>query len=340
MLHKTDLGIFIKTCKKDHEWLKYCLLSIEKNTNDFSGLCIITDTDHNNIVEYKNIITKIPVEIHFVEAPDIEHTCQDGIGYLWMQNIKLLWHKYCEYDNVLQIDSDCVINDILTPNFYRENNHWKWFVRDWSISELAIVHKKPLTKLLGKESQYEHMPVPGWILDKETTIDFHNWIYEKYGCSWWEYLCDQTKKDWGLPINEDNIMGSSRGSSVYNAYGGFLENNKTVNKYRFIINDLSNPPPVKQYWSWKTLDALTEDDIKNNLNQEEQKDLLSIKIDSDFDEKFYQKEYPETKDFHQPYCTNYNIDDKRRLFYHYKMYGNNRYKNLLQKSSNMGRNNI
>ena len=53
-----SIGIFIKTCKKDHEWLKYCLLSIEKNTNDFSGLCIITDTDHDNIVEYKNIITK------------------------------------------------------------------------------------------------------------------------------------------------------------------------------------------------------------------------------------------------------------------------------------------
>jgi lipopolysaccharide biosynthesis protein len=43
----------------------------------------------------------------------------------------------------------------------------------------------------------------------------------------------------------------------------------------------------------------------------------------DFDEIFYQKEYPETKDFYQPYCKNNNIDDRHRLYFHYYHYGKN-----------------
>ena len=108
---------------------------------------------------------------------------------------------------------------------------------------------------------------------------------------------------------------------------------KKINKYKFIINDLSNPPPIKQYWSWANIDTSTEQDIKANLNREQDLGLLDVKIDDDFDEIFYQKEYPGTKDFYQPCCTNYNIGDKRRLFYHYKTYNNN-YKNLSNVTGN------
>ena len=55
-------------------------------------------------------------------------------------------------------------------------------------------------------------------------------------------------------------------------------------------------------------------------------------IDDNFDEVFYSQEYPETKDFYQPHCKISNIDDKHRLFYHYKTHGNTNYKNLLEKN--------
>jgi hypothetical protein len=44
-------------------------------------------------------------------------------------------------------------------------------------------------------------------------------------------------------------------------------------------------------------------------------------IDNDFDEFFYQKEYPETKSFYQPYCNDNNISEKERLFFHWYYYG-------------------
>ena len=43
-------------------------------------------------------------------------------------------------------------------------------------------------------------------------------------------------------------------------------------------------------------------------------------IDLNFDENFYQEQYPETIDFYQPYCKDNNIDDKHRLYYHWNLY--------------------
>lgn len=44
------------------------------------------------------------------------------------------------------------------------------------------------------------------------------------------------------------------------------------------------------------------------------------KLDNSFNEKKYLLLYPETKDFYQPYCKQNNIDDKHRLYFHYKIY--------------------
>jgi hypothetical protein len=51
-----------------------------------------------------------------------------------------------------------------------------------------------------------------------------------------------------------------------------------------------------------------EDFYKNNI------------LDKNFDEVFHQEQFPETKDFYQPYCKENNIDDKRRLYFHYYFY--------------------
>lgn len=44
-------------------------------------------------------------------------------------------------------------------------------------------------------------------------------------------------------------------------------------------------------------------------------------VDEDFDEISYQKKYPDTEKFYQPYCSENGISDKQRLFYHYVFYG-------------------
>ena len=241
--HKKTPGVFIKTCHKDHELLVRCLESIKRYLVGFEGLCIVTDENHSNIQTVKNIVNSMPVTIHQLPVPELDHTCQDGIGHLWMQNIKLIWNKFCDFDSVLQIDSDCIIDNIISPKFYSINNKWKWFVRPWDYAELAVVHKDPSRKLIKIDTKYEHMPLPGWILDRQTTDNFHRWLGSVHDCTWWEYLLEKTRCDWG----NDIILGKSRGSSVYNAYGGFLEFIESP-IYEFIDvieTKWQNLPPIK-----------------------------------------------------------------------------------------------
>lgn len=63
-------------------------------------------------------------------------------------------------------------------------------------------------------------------------------------------------------------------------------------------------------------------------------------IDTNFDDLFYSQEYPETQNFYQPFCLENNIDDRHRLFYHYSLYGINKYKNVLEKNKNIFISNI
>ena len=53
---------------------------------------------------------------------------------------------------------------------------------------------------------------------------------------------------------------------------------------------------------------------------------LFNQIDESFDEVLYQNRYPETKNFYQPECINNNIDDKHRLYFHFKNYNKNAFK--------------
>lgn len=55
---------------------------------------------------------------------------------------------------------------------------------------------------------------------------------------------------------------------------------------------------------------------------------LFNKIDESFDEELYQSMYPETKEFYQPECRKNNIDDKHRLYFHFKNYNRNAFQKI------------
>lgn len=60
---------------------------------------------------------------------------------------------------------------------------------------------------------------------------------------------------------------------------------------------------------------------------------LNNTIDNNFDVDFYREEYPDINNFYQPYCHNEGIDDRHRLFYHYKLYGYTNFKNAAEKNN-------
>ena len=66
---------------------------------------------------------------------------------------------------------------------------------------------------------------------------------------------------------------------------------------------------------------------RGEFEERNQPGIKDIVADPEFDEIFYEKFYPMTKDFYQPFCKDNGIDDKRRLFYHYRMYNREGYRN-------------
>lgn len=58
-------------------------------------------------------------------------------------------------------------------------------------------------------------------------------------------------------------------------------------------------------------------------------------LNTDFDHRQYQKDFPEVKKFYQPFCSECNIPDEYRLYFHYALYGdkNLKYKYIKSKSS-------
>lgn len=45
-----------------------------------------------------------------------------------------------------------------------------------------------------------------------------------------------------------------------------------------------------------------------------------FQVDESFDEIEYIQNFPETKNFYQPHCKHNNISDKKRLYFHFKSY--------------------
>jgi len=196
------------------------------------------------------------VDIIKLPVPKFSHNCQDGSAYIWMQNQKLNWHNYCKYDAVLHIDSDCIITDDLdAESWYTETEDgvtkYKWWTRLWVNAGAAFIHSYPLEKLLQTKPSHEHMLFNGWILTREATEAFHTWLNETHECDWLTYLTVKTNSDWG---------GLKRGSSVYNAYGGFIQDVLKSKEYSF-IEGFVDKPPIKQFWSSGGITASVREEI-------------------------------------------------------------------------------
>ena len=60
--------------------------------------------------------------------------------------------------------------------------------------------------------------------------------------------------------------------------------------------------------------------IRSTMNISIEDFYIDNAIDPNFDEQFYLFQFPEIKEFYQPYCLDNGIDDKHRLYFHYSQY--------------------
>lgn len=241
-------SIFIKTYPNDHMWLQYLLPSIEKYAEGFKDVVIVSDVGTVVPPEYLSSIKKIPVKTHYIKVPPMTNqypkNIDVGIGYLWQQCIKLNWHNLCDSESALLLDSDEMLCKRLTPEQLKRDGKWVWTYRPWKEAGPAQCWKQSTDHILGKNTPYEAMVTPGFVMTRTATTNLLNYIYQKHSISnFWELV---TKKK----MNK---------FSEYNIYGSFIHGVNDSDYFYNVLNDgkkyelvscMIMPEHMTKNWSW------------------------------------------------------------------------------------------
>jgi hypothetical protein len=211
-------SIFIKTCRKDFEWLKYCLRSINMYARDFAELVIVCDELDRRDLEYVNTDGAI---VHFV--PNHRN------GYIHQQMIKLIADTFCSSEHILFVDSDCVFFAPFCPGDFTRDG--KPILLKTRYGELGGGECwKPITEhYLGGTVEFEYMRRIPLIFDRRTLAELR--------IAYPALLCQlDTLRD--------------RNFSEFNALGAFAEREHPE---RYTIIDTADeitPKFAEQFWSW------------------------------------------------------------------------------------------
>lgn len=244
------VDIFIKTYHKDFIWLKYCLASIKKFAKGFRKVVIVSDNDGHVIPD--KFLEGLLVDIHYTSIPKIQPShSSHGIGYLWQQIVKLSWHTYTDADAVLILDSDWMFTVPTTPEDFMTDGKFKWLYREWEKAGTAICWKESTEFLLKTPTNYEAMAVAGFLMTRDTTIAFKDFICNTHG----------TKTIWEIILKYD--LSSFSEFNLYGSYVILFNRPDYVAVYNDAVHTLHNKT-ILTSWSWG---GLTNEDklIRENI---------------------------------------------------------------------------
>jgi hypothetical protein len=205
----SSVGLFIKSCSRDGAKLVRCLKSIQQFAEGFAGVCVVTDADDTNV--YDGLINRFPFSVKKTAYPaQAKTTCPHGIGFIWMQHVKLNWFTFCNFDIAALLDADAVLTSKLTPDMLMNSNGlWKWGMAAWDSASQS--YKAGQDLLLP--SEYAHVGSPLRVLTRTSTLAFHKWMRDTHAMSWWDFLITKPTYVWKQGL---------WGSQPYNAFGAFL----------------------------------------------------------------------------------------------------------------------
>lgn len=257
---KETVDIFIKTCKKDLCWLRYCLIGIDKFTKGFRQVVIVTEHDAleelNALMEELNLHKRIYPYVTVIPTNDRHYP--HGIGYQWQQAVKLSWTDYTNADAVVVMDSDVILYEMIEPECWKRDGKWMWMRR--TVEEAYDPNNgypfgPGVVECLGKETEHDYMCCLPILLAREETIMFQQYLQTKFNMTPYEYL---------LSEHGDHF-------SEFITLGAFIDTLLHTHDYVFVHPSEwpnSKPFPIQQYWSWETEDVKEEKfkEIKQLLN--------------------------------------------------------------------------
>lgn len=225
-----NTSIFIRTCKKDIEWIPYCLAAIKKYCTGFADVTLV--------IPARDQACAAGLGARVAPAPQYPGTSpatglpNDHIGQVVD---KLEATKYVSGDFIVFIDSDVLVTRPISP-------------QDLMLGSRPCIYKAPYThpamiharhwkaateKVMGEPVEYEYMrrfPFAYW---RDTITNFQRWFIPRHG---------SIKKF---------VFAQRGGFSEFNVLGAWVDKYEH-DKYAFLdtTKDVLTPDCVRQFWSW------------------------------------------------------------------------------------------
>ena len=224
---QASVDLFIRSYKKDFEWLSYCLKSCAKSAKGFRQVHIVVP--HGDQHELNHLtLEKVHICPRYAE------------DYLGQQVTKLNADLYSDADFICHIDSDTVwLHDVSPKDFIHKGKAIVYYEPYDKIGECpwqAIVEEA-----IGWKPEFEFMRRP--------PHTFPRWLYKD--------MRDHLQATHKVPFDTFVATRPDRRFSEYNTLGAYAwKHHRDKFEWRDPRQDKDT---VRQFWSWGGIDAHREE---------------------------------------------------------------------------------
>jgi hypothetical protein len=215
-MHTID--IFIKSYRKDFQWLQYCLMSIRRNVTGYNNIILLIPEADKDLFDTRDLPER--TYVHYVN--------EYGNGFLYQQWCKINAPQYSFANFILFADSDCFFDHLIDLQDYVPMPEILYSA--WDKVGDAICWKEPTDRLI--ECPFEFMRRNCLIYHRQTLVSLNEFFNDLEG----------------------RIM-SAKTFSEFNLIGAYVYKFERE-KYNFINTDdwTYTKPKAVQFWSHATKD--------------------------------------------------------------------------------------
>lgn len=223
-INSMDYSVFIRSYKGDIEWLKYCLKSIHKYLKGWSEIVVVVPESQKSYFDQLNLTAE-----KLYICPDYQN------DYLGQQITKHFAFDYCQSENILFVDSDCVfVKETTIEDFIKDGKPCILKTPYESIPEVKF-WQDITSRALGFTPEFECMRRLPMMYLKETLKN----------------VVSHTQKFLDQPLQSYIKEQPNREYSEFNVIGAYTEKFES-DKYYFLDTTKEAFPEqvIVQNWSW------------------------------------------------------------------------------------------
>lgn len=262
------IDLFYKTYRGDFPFLEHSLKSLKQRAKGFRNIIIVTDPgERNELIELIAPLKLSAIQVFELDSKLDIHSPTilprplrklkrsfykviqsskrivkpSKIGYEIQKAVKCDWTQWSDADAVFQIDSDMLLTgDFDTQQLFHDDQP-VWLRSDWAHcgkQQIKYWRRGSLWFFKLQDTRYSYMGSPGFLLTRELTQKFNEYVQAYFHCSTYRLFSDPKYPE----------------LSEYELLGLFAELNELDTPYYFedesSASALGLRLPMKQFWSW------------------------------------------------------------------------------------------